>query len=140
MASIKPLDQIAEKFITVTPGRSSYYESGVTNPTKDWETETKKAEASYEQGVQGAIGRKAFGKGVSKAGTGKWKSKASTLGVQRWGPGVSAAADDYKSGFSPYHDTISKTTLAPRYPVGDPRNYARVSDIGNALHKKKIGS
>lgn len=139
MAAIKPLADIASKFAEVTPGRSAYYEKGVTSPSKDWETETAKSESAYEGGVTSAISRKAFGKGVRKAGTGKWKAKASTLGVSRWGPGVSAATDDYQSGFSAYHDVIAKTTLSPRYPVGDPRNYKRVTDIGDPLHKKKIG-
>lgn len=138
MALIRSVSKIAEKWATVTPGRSAQYRAGVETPLRDWATEASAAESSYDAGVQAAMGRKAFGKGVRKAGSEKWKRKAVDVGATRWGPGVSVAKPDYEAGFSPYADTISSVKLPPRGAKGDPRNLERVSAIANALHAKKI--
>ncbi len=76
--------------------------------------------------------------GIKKAGTAKWKKKASTLGVQRYGPGVQAAGDDYKAGFAPYQAVISGVVLPERRPRGDPANTQRVSVMSAALTAKRI--
>ena len=138
MALIRSVSKIADKWSSVTPGRSGQYREGVSNPLRDWGTEAKAAEGSYEAGIQAAIGRKAFAKGVARVGTDKWKRKAVDVGTVRWGPGVSAAKPDYEAGFAPYADTISSVKLPPRGAKGDPRNLERVGAIANALHAKKM--
>jgi len=105
----------------------------------DWAKATQAAGAAYAAGVQAAIGRKAFEKGVSTAGTEKWRAKAVDVGSQRWGPGIQAGAPDYAKGFAPYADVLAKLTLPPRFPTGDPRNFQRVQAIGEALFKKRVG-
>lgn len=136
--AIKSAAEIADKFVSVTPGRRADYEQGVRNPVKDWETETAKAEGRYEEGVQASIARKGFGKGVSKAGTSKWQDAAITKGVSRWPQGVSAAGPAYQEGFAPYRDVIANVTPPPRRPAGDPGNIDRVTAYTVPLHKKKI--
>jgi len=140
MAKIRSVEEIAEKYGRVTPARSADYAEGIKAPKKDWKTETMNAEDAWEGGVTAAIGGKRFGKGVSKAGTEKWQRKALEVGPSRWGPGVVAAKDDYKSGFAPYQAVISGISLPPRGPKGDPRNIERVTAIATALHAKKIGA
>lgn len=137
MAFIRSIDAIASKWAEVTPMRSGDYAAGVANPRRSWSAATKQAEKAYEDGVTKAIGRKAFSKGVSKAGDEKWSRKASVNGVRNWGPGVSEAKGDYASGFAPYHSAISACTLPPRYAKRDPRNLARVKAIVDALVAKK---
>ena len=137
MAKVKDLTAIREKYARVTPQRSEDYRLGVTTPREDWAGATLAAEKSYELGVAGAVARKAFGKGVTKAGTGKWQDKARTIGAERWGPGVSAGVAAYETGFAPYRAEIEKTTMPPRYPTGDPRNLERVKAIDIALRKRK---
>jgi len=138
MPAIKPIDQIAEKWARVTPGRSADYEAGIRSPKKNWEEATAAAESAWAQGVQDAIQNKRFGKGVKEAGTGKWQRKALEIGVGRWGPGVSAAERDYRAGFAPFRDVIERTELPPRYRRGDPRNIERVAKIAAALHEAKV--
>ena len=139
MATIRSASKIAEKWARVTPQRAQDYEEGVNNPKKDWATNTKAAESNYEAGIQQSIRDKRFGKGVSKAGTEKWKSGATTKGVQRFGPGVAMAQGAYEEGFAPYREVIEKLSLPKRYAKGDPRNFERVKAVGQALHNKKIG-
>jgi len=137
MAFIRPIDQIAKKWADVTPGRSKDYADGVANPRRSWATATANAEDAYEDGVQKAISKKSFGKGVKKAGDAKWQRKATVNGTRNWGPGVREAKGDYAAGFAPFRDAIAKTVLPPRYARRDPRNMDRVTAIVNALSAEK---
>lgn len=138
MPAIKSSTDIARKWADVTPRRDADYKSGVSAPMKDWASETSAAEERYESGVRDAIGRKAFGAGVEKAGTSKWKKGALEKGVNRWGPGVRVAQSDFEVGFRPYRDTIEATTLPPRRRTGDPANIERVAALAAALHDRKV--
>ena len=94
MVKVKPLAQIVSKWADVTPGRAPYYEAGVKAPRADWAPEAAKASKTWAQAITEAAGRAAYRKGVQKAGTEKWQRKATTVGVERYGPGVRAAAPD----------------------------------------------
>lgn len=137
MAFIRSVDQIATKWAEVTPMRSGDYAAGIASPRRSWSAATKAAEKAYEDGVQKSIGRKAFGKGVTKAGDEKWSRKATTRGVANWGPGVAEAKGDYAAGFAPYQAAIAACVLPPRFARRDPRNLLRVKAIVDALVAKK---
>lgn len=139
MAEIKSLSAIRDKYARVTPMRAEDYAEGVLNPRRDWASAALGGNAAWKAGVQAAITRDAFARGVRETGTPHWQEKAATLGAERWGPGVLAGVDAYERGFGPYHEVIMATKLPARYPVGDPRNYERVKAIGTALRKKKTG-
>ena len=139
MAEIKAMASIREKYARVTPMRAEDYSNGVLAPRRDWADAAAGGDAAYKAGVQAAIARGAFVKGIRKAGTATWQAKASTLGAERWGPGVLAGVSAYESGFAPYREEIEKVKLPARYPTGDPRNYERVKAIGDALRRKKVG-
>lgn len=139
MAAIRSSSDIARKWADVTPRRDADYKAGVQSPKADWATETAAAEESYEAGVQDAMSRKAFGKGVSAAGSEKWRKGALEKGVNRWGPGVRIAQPDFEAGFRPYRDVIEATTLPPRRRKGDPANIERVAVLAAALHARKVG-
>lgn len=134
---IKALEVIKKKWARVTPGRSEDYATGVKTPRRDWEGAASAAESAYEAGVTEAIGDKRFGAGVRKAGTAKWQTKASTIGVDRWGGGVRAAEADYGAGFAPYQAALGALDLPPRGPKGDPKNIERVATIARTLHDVK---
>ncbi len=129
----------AEKWARRASAAQTDYVNGITNPKQDWAQATQQAENAYQQGIQQALQRKAWTKGIQKAGTEKWRRKAQELGSQRYPQGVQVAAPDYEAGIKPYLDTISSITLPPRGPKGDPRNLDRVRIIAEALRKKKIG-
>lgn len=138
MPAIKDLSRIAEKWKRVASAASGEYREGVENPSADWATETAKAEKTYEEGVQNAINRKAFGKGVRKAGSEKWQRNAVEKGPERYRQGINLAQDAYQSGFEPFRQVIASTNLPARGPKGDPRNIERVAVMAKALHDKKL--
>lgn len=137
MPAIKSVSAIAEKWSRVTPQRRQDYEDGVRSPKTDWASATAEAEERYSQGVQEAIGKGSFGKGVSKAGTAKWKQGAIEKGARRWPEGVQVGKDAYQRGFAPYADAIAATTLPGRYAKRDPRNIDRVRAMNEALIRVK---
>jgi len=139
MAEIRDLAAIREKWTRVTPGRTEDYKIGIQNPRRDWEKETSAAAATYKAGVDAAHAKGLFAKGVRKAGTKKWQSKALAKGPTRFGEGVFLAGDDYEAGFAPYREAIAKVDLGPRFPKRDPRNIDRVKKIVDALIAPKVG-
>lgn len=134
MVKTKSLDQVVNKWTRKVSGAGEDYRAGIENPREDWATATKAAEDRYREGVTRAAQEGRFGKGVSKAGTDKWRTGASEKGPGRWREGVSAATDEYRSGMGEVLDTIGGVTLPPRGASGDPRNYERVKAIGQKLH------
>jgi hypothetical protein len=137
MPEVKPMDRITNNWIRRSQVSQQEYEMGVRNPRRDWADQTSKSEESYNKGVQAAIQRKAFSKGVRNAGTGKWQARTIERGPQRWSEGIAMSEGAYERGFAPYRQVIEQLTLPDRGPVGDPRNIQRVAAIAEALHNAK---
>lgn len=140
MVKLRPLDTIKGKWKNRASAAAGDYKFGIENPLEDWATNASAAESAWEGGVQDAISRKAFSKGVKAAGTAKWQERALKKGVRRYPEGVAIAEDDYAKGFEPYYNALSRVTLPPRGPRGDPRNLERVRVIVETLRKVKTGS
>ena len=138
MPAIKSPERCADAWKRRSAASTPDYEAGVRDPKTDWAQATKAAEGNYNKGVQAAMSRGAFGKGVSNAGTEKWQKNAIAKGTQRWAAGIALAEDAYIVGFTPYATTIANTKLPPRGPKGDPGNINRVAVMAKALHDKKL--
>jgi len=139
MPAVKSVSSAADKWVRRAGQASSDYQKGVQSPRRSWAEATAEAKDAHAAGIQQAISENRFEKGVQAAGNSKWQRKATSIGAQRFGPGVAAAKSDYEAGFSPYASVIQGITLPPRGPKGDPRNYERTQIIGDALHGAKIG-
>jgi hypothetical protein len=137
MARVKSAAAIAEKWSRVAPTRQQDYESGIKDPGVDWQRATEAGRESYEAGVQEAIQRNAFSKGVAQAGNAKWADKTVTVGAGRWTGGIRAASGDYEKAMEPVVATIERVVLPPRGPRGDPRNYQRAEAMGRALSEAR---
>jgi len=135
---IPSIAEIAEKWERVTPARAQDYILGVKTTRKDWEAETLAAAVNYERGVTAAIGEQRFQRGVSKAGTAKWRKNTIEKGGTRWGQGVRLGGVEYARGFQPYRDALEALDLPPRGPRGDPVNLERVRVIAETLHALKL--
>jgi len=130
---IKPLDQLAAKFARNATAAAGDYKSGVEGAGGDWETNTANSEENYQQGVNAAMARKSFGKGVRSAGAGKYVDRASKMGSQRYGPGVQNAQGDWAKGFAPVAQVIASVSLPPRGPKRSPANQQRANAMAMAL-------
>jgi hypothetical protein len=134
---IRDTASLAKKYTTRAGAAAGDYKDGVQGAGADWEANTKASEANYEQGVQAAIGRKAFGRGVGNAGGAKYTQRAVLLGSQRYGPGVNAGADDWAKNTQPYLQALSSMQLPPKGPRRSPANQQRASIVANTLGMMK---
>lgn len=103
-----------------------------------WASGAGKAADTYGQAITAAGIKERYRRGVARAGDGKYARKIRDVGKDRFGPGVAAATQDYKTGAEPYYSTIAGLTLTQRKPRGDPANYRRVEEIGKALNSKRL--
>ena len=132
---MKSAAEIGAKWKRVTSGRQADFEAGVKDPNVDWAGPTAAAKEAYGQGVQDAIGRGAFEKGIAAAGTGAWQRGVVQRGIPRFTQGVSVAEDDMTQGIAKYVDVIERTRngLPPRGPRGAPINRERSDRMAQAL-------
>ena len=135
---VKSAADAAKKWSDVTPGRAAYYEMGVAGAGQDWQNNTVAAAPAYKAAVSAANIDKMFSGGVKKAGAEKFQRKASGVGKDRFGSGVTAAVGDYQAGVDPMLQTIAALTLTPRQPRGNESNLTRVREVATALTKKRL--
>jgi hypothetical protein len=134
---VPAVEEIAKKWGEVTPARSTYYEAKTPPAAETWETRTTGAKGTYKSAVADPKISDRFAGGV-KGKAAKFRRKVEAVGVARFGPGVTAAIEDMKTGFAPYQEELVKIEVPDRGPRGDPANYEIVKKIGDPLHKKRL--
>jgi hypothetical protein len=132
-ARVPAISDVAAKFGRRASSATAEYEAGVRNPSNPWAAAATAAQPAYEQGVQQAIARKAFGKGVAQAGDARWQKGAVEKGPGRFTQGVSLAQPDYERAMGPILDAIARVDLPPRGPRGSAANLQRMTPIPAAL-------
>jgi len=135
---VKTAADAAKKWGDVTPGKAAYYEAGVAGSGQDWQNNTIAAAAAYKAAVSASNIQAMFSGGVKKAGADKFQRKASGVGKDRFGAGVTAAISDYQTGIDPMLQTIGALTLTARQPRGSESNLTRVREVATALTKKRL--
>lgn len=129
---IKDLGSLSQKFVTRAGAATGDYTDGVKQAGPDWEQKTKAAAGTWKQAMTEVVGTTRFEQGVSEAGSAKFVNRASTLGAQRYAPGVQASAGEWQKGFAPYHQALQGMDLPPRAPRGSPQN----SQISQAVAQR----
>lgn len=135
---IRDTASIAKKFTQRAAAAAPEYKTGVEQSGQDWATNTAAAGDNYQQGVQQALADRRFEKGVQAAGPAKFVQRASTMGAQRFAPGVQNAEADYAKGVAPYLDALKGMQLPPRGAKGDPRNYQRSQAVAQRLRDIRV--
>jgi len=141
MAAIKSIDQSSDKWVRRASVAGPDYQAGVTNPRAPWAAAAVAGKMNWQTGVQGAITRDAFAKGVTNAGDEKWRTAAIRKGPGRFAEGVAIGKDEWQKGFAPYQAAISAVVLPPRGAKGDPKNIERVRAVATTLRtlREKAG-
>jgi hypothetical protein len=131
-------DAVAKKWGDVTPGRSAYYEAGVATAGSDWEKNATNASAAYKASISAGNIQSMYTGGIKRAGAAKYQRKASGVGKDRFGAGVTAAVGDMQSGIAPMLDAISKVDPPARQPRGSAANQQRSVVYQVALNKARL--
>lgn len=136
---VKDVASSAAKFVSRAQQAASDYQKGVAGAGDLWQSHTAAATDAYSQGVNDAIARQAFAKGVQRAGGAKYATNAAGKGAQRYPQGVSLAGPAWQSGFQPYADAMGNLNLPPRSPRGSPNNLTRTQMVMDLNRKIKLG-
>jgi|SRR5215470_5577683 len=136
---VKSVADAAAKFGNRAAAAAGDYKTGVAQAGQIWSDHTMQSSDTYNAGVQAAIGRGAFQKGVAKAGPQKYQNNASTKGANHYPEGVRGGVQPYQQNAAPYFDALSSIVYPPRRPRGDPANQARSIIVQTTLHTKRVG-
>jgi hypothetical protein len=137
--AVKDAAASAKKFATRASAAQPDYVKGIQGSGAKWLSGAVAGNQNYKDGVNAAIARDAFAKGVNAAGPAKFEQAAVTVGGSRYSQGVGQAADAWGAGVKPYLDTIASITLPPKGPRGSAQNMDRASKVAASLHAKRVG-
>lgn len=135
---VKPIEQSASKWNENASRAGEEFATNAAAAAEEWARNTSASVDTYGSAISAPGIKERFRRGVARAGAQKFARKISEVGRDRYGPGISAARDDYKTGAEPYFSTLQSITLDPRKPRGDPANYRRVEQIGKSLNAKRL--
>jgi len=135
---VKGIDASTTKWSENASRAATEFATNAEAAATEWAAKAAASDANYAQAISAPGIKNRFRSGIVKAGAAKFARKIRDVGMARFGPGVSAATDDYKAGAEPYFALIAGLTLTARKPKGDPANYNRVQEIGKALNAKRI--
>ena len=136
--TVKSKEKTVKKWLEETPRRSTYYEEETPLAAEKWQSETVAAAGTFKSAVQAANIDKRVSGGVKRVGAAKFARKVKDVGVARYGPGVTAAEEDYAAGVDWVLAKIAAVEIPSRKPRGDPGNWARAEKIGSELHKERL--
>jgi hypothetical protein len=136
---MKTAQQSATKFVERAGAASQDYVSGAESTNRDQSQAAIAAAPNYAAGVQAAIGRGAYQKGLQQSGKAGWLQ-----GIRakqgRFAEGVAQGAVKYATESGKYDGARSAADSMPRGPKGSEANYARAKTVGQALRKQKVGA
>lgn len=137
---MKTAAQSAEKFVRNAGNATSDYENGARQTSKDQAANAIAAKDSYAKGVQQAISRGSYEKGLQESGKSGWLEGVTKKGVNRFADGVLAASSKYATNSGRYDSARQAADNLPRGPRGSAENYTRSSSVGKALNALRVGS
>ena len=135
---VKAVAEAASKLVQRAQAASAEYGTEAQAAAEVWASNTQASGQSFQQGISAGNIMQRFLGGVRKAGAAKFARKVREVGANRFSQGVAAGQQDYVQNVEPYFSTIAGLSLSARQPRGSAANYQRVSQVGDALHSRRI--
>jgi len=126
---VKDAATAADKWAKRAASADKDYEAGVRGAGQRWHDGTVAAEGAYKDGVNDAIAKGRFGRGVRKAGAAKYQDRATKFGPDRFRQGVQGSQADFQRGFEPFRQALAGANLDPRGSRGSSNNARRVQQV-----------
>lgn len=136
---MKTASQSSQKFVERASAASGDYVAGAQGTTKDQSAAAIAAAPNYAAGVQAAITRGAYAKGLQKSGKVGWLKGITEKGGNRFAEGVATGAAKYATNSGVYDPARGAANSMPRGPKGSEANFARAKTVGQALRAVKVG-
>lgn len=138
--SVPPIALVAAKWRNRVQGAADDYRMGVEQKGGRWQQAAEAASGSYKTAVSAADIEGRFRNGVTRAGQTKYRTRATTVGPDRYAQAAPIAEPDFTKGVQPYLAAIAAVDLPARGPRGAAQNYNRVRPIGEALSRLRTGA
>jgi len=136
---MKSASQSAAKFVERAGAASGDYVEGARSTSKDQAAAAIAAAPNYAAGVQAAISRGAYAKGLQASGKAGWLKGVTEKGANRFAEGVASGASKYATNSGKYDTARGAANSLPRGPKGSEANFARAKTVGMALRAAKTG-
>lgn len=137
---MKTASQSAQKFVERAGAASGDYVKGAQETNKDQAAAAIAAAPNYAAGVQAAITRGAYAKGLQTSGKAGWLKGVTEKGANRFAEGVASGAGKYATNSGKFDSARGAAASLPRGPKGSEQNFARAKAVGQALRKAKVGA
>lgn len=137
---MKSAAQAAQKFVERAGAASGDYVEGAQRTGKDQAAAAIAAAPNYAAGVQAAISRGAYAKGLQTSGKAGWLKGITEKGANRFAEGVASGSGKYATNSGKYDSARGAADSLPRGPKGSEQNFARAKAVGMALRKQKVGA
>lgn len=102
-----------QKYVASISGVPAAYGAGIAR-TQGWKESALAGQDLYKEQMRNEAVLQRRVDGLNKVSEQDWKTKASTLGVQRIGQGMTAAADKQTTNYEPIAEALRAVTLQPR--------------------------
>ena len=136
---MRSASQSAQRWSEGAGNSSGRYLEGAEQTTKDQASAAIAAKGLYQQGINEAISRGAYEKGLQKSGKSGWLRGVQEKGASNFGVGVTSpsAQQKYVQESGRYDGARNAAAGTPRGPKGSPQNLGRVAAVVNALRAAK---
>lgn len=138
LVKFRDLNASAAKLSQNGQQAATAYKTNASAAAQTWQDNTVASNDNYKQGVQDAIGRDAFAKGVARAGAAKYSSQIAAVAGPRFSDGMSKAGPAWQKGFGPIAAAVSGKDIGPRGPRGSQQNKQRSANMSDAFRAAKL--
>src|ERR1700732_863335 len=138
VVAFKDLASSATKFAQSGQNASAAYTKGAGAAGQKWHDNTSASSATWAAGVQQAVTRGAYQKGVDSAGPSAYTAQIAAVGGTRFSDGISKAGPKWQAKFGKIAAMVSGKDLGPRGLKGSPANKQRAANMSDAWVAAKL--
>ncbi len=138
---MRTASQSSTKWADRAGSASQTYLTGVDTTTKDQAANAIAAKGNYAAGVQAAISKDLYAKGLQRSGKAGWQAGVDQKGATNYATGVQAPASrqKYETNSGRYDSARNAAASVARGPKGSPGNLSRVAAVVTAERAVKTG-
>lgn len=136
--AFKDLASSATKLAQRGASASGDYTKNAVAAAGDWHQNTSASNQNWKDGINAAVGRDAFSKGVQAAGPGAYSSQVQAVGGSRFSDGMSKAGPKWQAGFGKIAAMVQGKDLGPRGIKGSAANKQRSAAMSDAWRAAKL--
>lgn len=138
VVAFKDLGSSAVKLAQRGGQASGEYTKNAAAAANDWHTNTAASNQNWKDGINAAMTRDSFSKGVAAAGPAAYANQVNAVGGTRFADGMSKAGPKWQAGFGKIAQQVAGKDLGPRGIKGSAANKQRSANMQDAWVAAKL--